>query len=409
MLWSAWGVPAFADDSPQALAVPRTGTPFLGSLASIDEDWTLTFDAGGVARRMPATELVYWGTLADGGCDALVLLDPSGWLPARLVVVREDRLMVESDLWQSVVLPRSMVRGMLLQVPTEPLERDKLARSVRAHRGVQDHFWLANGDEMPGRLLPSPADGQAPSMFGLDKLSVVLGREGDPTTIPVEGVLAVALAPADEKRATGRPGSRVYMGFRNGACLLVDRVSQTDHRMGLSLSPEMTLVADLTRIQPQIVMLQPAGPEVRYLSDGDPIDRAEVPFLDQSWPYGRDRNVFGGRLKTGGRIYLKGLGMHSTSRLVYDLRGGHRTFAAEIALDDLARGRGSVTFRVFVERDGKWASAFESPVVRGGDAPLPVRVDIRGASRIALVVDYADYGDVLDCADWLHARLIKAG
>ena len=99
--------------------------------------------------------------------------------------------------------------------------------------------------------------------------------------------------------------------------------------------------------------------------------------------------------------------MHSTSRLVYDLRDRFRMFAAEVALDDLSRGRGSVTYRVFLERDGAWAAAYESPIVRGGDAPLPVRVGVEGASRIALVVDYADFGDVLDRANWLNARLIE--
>ena len=154
-------------------------------------------------------------------------------------------------------------------------------------------------------------------------------------------------------------------------------------------------------------MIQPTGPRVQYVSDLDPIDQAEVPFLEKSWSYGRDCNVLGGRLLVAGRGYLKGLGMHSTSRLVYELPGGFRLFAAEIVLDDAANNRGSVTYRVFVEREGRWASAFASSVVRGGEPPLPIRVDLDGASRIALVVDYADYGDVLDRANWLYARLVK--
>jgi hypothetical protein len=60
-----------------------------------------------------------------------------------------------------------------------------------------------------------------------------------------------------------------------------------------------------------------------------------------------------------------------------------------------------VIFRVLV--DGQ--ERFASPTVRGGDAPLPVSVDIRGAKKLELVVDYADRGDVLDHADWLDARI----
>ena len=42
----------------------------------------------------------------------------------------------------------------------------------------------------------------------------------------------------------------------------------------------------------------------------------------------------------------------------------------------------------------------------GQGKPLPARVDIRGARRLALLVESADQGDVLDRANWLGARLV---
>ena len=104
--------------------------------------------------------------------------------------------------------------------------------------------------------------------------------------------------------------------------------------------------------------------------------------------------------------------MHSTSRLAYTLQGEYATFEADVAVDDAAAGQGSVVFRVFVEGpdpDGKlqWAAAYESPVRRGGDPPLPVKVDVARAQRLALIVEFADRGDILDHADWLDARLIR--
>ena len=38
---------------------------------------------------------------------------------------------------------------------------------------------------------------------------------------------------------------------------------------------------------------------------------------------------------------------------------------------------------------------------------MPVSVDIAGATKLELVVDYADRADVLDHADWLNARLVQ--
>ena len=39
--------------------------------------------------------------------------------------------------------------------------------------------------------------------------------------------------------------------------------------------------------------------------------------------------------------------------------------------------------------------------------PQAVSIDLSGAKRLDLVVDYGEAGDVLDHADWLGARLVK--
>jgi hypothetical protein len=81
-----------------------------------------------------------------------------------------------------------------------------------------------------------------------------------------------------------------------------------------------------------------------------------------------------------------------------------RRFAAEVAIDDAAIGRGSVVFRVLLLENGTWRSTYVSPVVRGGDVPLPISVELGNAEKIALEVGYADRGDERDYANWLDAR-----
>lgn len=98
--------------------------------------------------------------------------------------------------------------------------------------------------------------------------------------------------------------------------------------------------------------------------------------------------------------------MHSTSRLAYELAGEYQRFQAELALDDAAGRMGSVSFRVYVEKEG-WNAAYISPTVRGGDAPLAIDIDITGVRQMALIVDAADHGDQRDYANWLNARLLK--
>ena len=96
----------------------------------------------------------------------------------------------------------------------------------------------------------------------------------------------------------------------------------------------------------------------------------------------------GGQLRCGGRLYLKGLGVHSAARLSYKLDRPWSRFQAEVGIDDSTAGRGSVGFRIFVDGKLKYAS----PAVRGGMPPQAVSVDLAGAKQLDLVVDYGEGG-----------------
>jgi hypothetical protein len=67
-----------------------------------------------------------------------------------------------------------------------------------------------------------------------------------------------------------------------------------------------------------------------------------------------------------------------------------------------------VIFKLFqYDASGQWRSVWESPIVRGGDPPLPVSADIRDARALALIVEFADRGDVQDDANWLNPCLLR--
>lgn len=94
--------------------------------------------------------------------------------------------------------------------------------------------------------------------------------------------------------------------------------------------------------------------------------------------------------------------MYTAARISYAPPENSARFQAALGIDDGTEGLGSVRFRVFVDGDEKYAS----PTVRGLDEPLPVNVDVRGARRVDLVVDFADGADVQDLANWLDARFV---
>jgi hypothetical protein len=97
--------------------------------------------------------------------------------------------------------------------------------------------------------------------------------------------------------------------------------------------------------------------------------------------------------------------MHSASRITYRLDQKFHWFQSEIAIDQAADNRGSVIFRVFLQRDGEWTSTYTSQILRGTNRPLAIKVEVTQADAIALLVEFADRGDECDYANWINARL----
>lgn len=151
-----------------------------------------------------------------------------------------------------------------------------------------------------------------------------------------------------------------------------------------------------------VARLRVRSTRMAFLSDLDPVEVREEALVTYAGPWRRDRSVTGGPLTLGGRVYEKGLGVHSRCRLVYDLGGRYDVFAATIGIDAGAAGRGDCVFRV--EADGK--ERFKRRV-RGEDPPHVVRLAIPGARRLALEVTWGEDLDLADRADWCDARVLK--
>ena len=113
-------------------------------------------------------------------------------------------------------------------------------------------------------------------------------------------------------------------------------------------------------------------------------------------------------LKIGNRSFEHGLGTHANSEIALHLPPGAKTFHAFVGIDnnfDTQGQRGSVEFSV--EAGGQ--SRFHSAVLRGGQAPVPVQVDLpAGTTELILKVDTTPDGPSCDQADWAEARITLA-
>jgi hypothetical protein len=152
-----------------------------------------------------------------------------------------------------------------------------------------------------------------------------------------------------------------------------------------------------------------AGPP-KIVERSRPVTRINGVYLDALEPnsarldYGklqRNRSITETPLVIGTVRYLRGLGAHASSRIVYDLDGKYRRFQAWAGPD--AAGTPSITFEVRVDGKKVWASE----LMKKGAAARRVDVDVTGAKTLELLVGDGDDGISSDWADWADAQLLK--
>ncbi|WP_157731736.1 NPCBM/NEW2 domain-containing protein [Thermogutta terrifontis] len=369
------------------------------------EQGQLLFRAGDSLWKCPIEELVYWGELSDVQGPSCLFLQDGSALAGRLTAVTTDELgWVHPELGE-LRLPRVVCAGVVLKNPRDPTLKDRLMGTLLEEgEGVL----FLNGDQLAGELR---------NWAGGETLTVssVLGEQSFPLVnlralrFRKSGTTAVIPAAQSE--------TRVWIGLEDGSRILIRIDSRGDEKQhdaeagGSRPSPygdqvlRASLAGKIVTIPLKAVcFVQVLNKNIVYLSDLEPDRYLFVPFLEYVRPYYRDRNNRGGLLRVNRRVYIKGLGVYSASRLTYSLKKQFERFESELALDDLSQGAGSVVFRVLV--DGQSRSVVGP--VRGNENPRPIQVDVRGAERIDLVVEFSERADELDYADWLNARLIRS-
>lgn len=409
------GAPTRGAGQPAAEAwrprgVTRDGTWFDAALRGVSARGEIEW-ANPPGRAIPSAELVLWGGYRDRLGGAQLLLVDGSALVVELLRVDAEAVTIVSPLWAETRIPRDVVCAIVFHPPCDVDQRDRLSARAFATERTEPRLLLENGDELGGRL-PDEVP-PTPGAFRLTHLPWQAHEGGPVDRLSVDRVLAVLLAPSRPPDLTDRTGYTL-VGLRDGSQLAARSLrGGTDH-LEFELVAGPRLATSPTRsgadaLWSPVVSLQPLRQrDVVYLSDLDPISYRQIPFLETAWPYRRDRCASGGRLRHAGYVWAKGLGMHSAARLAYETQGAYREFQSEVALDDRAGRLGSVIFRVYVQGpEGPWRLAYESGLVRGGDGAIPVRVDIRDAQRVALLVDFADRADQADQADWLNARFTR--
>jgi hypothetical protein len=423
LLWAAIGLLALPAivlaETPRAFLA--TESPLAATLEGIDSDGNITFRVGDKLRVVPTRELAYWGRYRDVEAGPQMILADGSAIRADLLKLDDEALVIGDatglgrGLWDQSVLPRSALSAIVWQPPAGTADRDRLWQELKTEKTGEDKLLLVGGESLSGTLAAAPLAGPfvpegarpGPSNFLWHSRG-----QAEPLAIPASKVQAIRFANLLPGARPSRPA--LWIGLRDGSLVQASSVAAANDKLTIKLASGGELTTTLAGRSAEgatfwndVTWLQSSGGDVVWLSDQKTLGYKHIPFLSVDWPYENDKSVAGGRLRAAGAVFPKGLGMHATSRLAYDV-AGYLKFQAELSLDESAGRFGSVIFKVMLQgNDNAWHSAYESPILRGGDEPLPISVELKGAARAALIVESADRGDELDHANWLQARLIK--
>ena len=256
--------------------------------------------------------------------------------------------------------------------------------SVRARRGFDTTFGEIHRFERDG-LAFAVGGGEAVATRRYDQLAAIALRGGAPRE---------------------KPGT-CLLSTRAGDAIEVDWLALHDDALRIRLEGGSEIDLPLH----EVAAITPHDPATRFVSDLDPVSVDERSYFAENaeplYAFRRDGAVAGGPLRAAGRVYAKGLGVHSQSHLVFVVPAGAAALVGLVAIDDSVRDlpvRGDVAVHVSV--DGKELFGLDSLTTALGVKSLG-RIAVQPGQRVELRVDFGAGLDLGDRVDWLDLAFVR--
>ena len=136
------------------------------------------------------------------------------------------------------------------------------------------------------------------------------------------------------------------------------------------------------------------------------MDDMDLSLVIQGWGQAHAREAVTGKpMRLNGHEYRRGVGSHAAGAIYIELDGKAQRFHAEVGIDDAATEQGTVSVAVY---SGDRV-LFESGILRKGQAPTQIDVNVNGLHTLILAMDDAGDGPHNDHVDWADARFETGG
>lgn len=383
IIFVIWGL--FAGAEPGVTVTQLDGKTVLGrSLAVFGAEVTVTTSAG-TAAAVPLTDVLKIEFAGDEpptvkGTSFALAVDGSLWR-CRGATLQGRSATLELFVGSPVVLQAAQLSALAFDVGDDGLATwQRAARQPR----TADSLIVTKG---AGRI---ELEG-AVARIGPDEVGFVV--DGQEIAVRRERVAAVFFRNRPTETET--------------QATVVDRAGNRWSATRIRWSQAGVAVDAPTGVQRQIALdelrrVDFSPGKLAYLSDLEPTVAAHTPFFDVPWPYRKDSSFANRPLSVAGVVFSRGLCLHSKTVLEYDLSGQFRRFDATLGIDDSAGPFGDAPVRIFGDERLLWSAE-----VRAGQPALDVTLDVTGASRLRLEVDFGKLLDLGDHVVFGNARLVK--
>jgi NPCBM/NEW2 domain len=167
----------------------------------------------------------------------------------------------------------------------------------------------------------------------------------------------------------------------------------------------VTTVSDVTIDYPSlrdISKLDFSSGVLRYLSDIDPAKVDQTSDTGLVERYGRDRNLDNEPIRVEGIVHPKGLTVHTTATLVFDIEGEYKEFRTTLGMDETASPDSAVQIQI----EGDNRELFKG-VVRRKDKPRPLTLDVRNVKQLRIAVKPDGVLDLGNQITFVDAKVTK--
>ncbi len=384
---------------PMGLAAPLPVelTKLDGTTETVDwlgckNDGTIHIQMESTQHRLPWDDLLHLA-FHEGSINkepaalARFFLPTDGMFRGAVAAAGQDTVKAQTSFAGLLTIPFDKLAGIAIASATDYSQANAAFQKVLAARQVGSDVLITRSTDnvktLRGRLIELGPDGCAfefagrTRTLGIDKIFGVVFALGTETTSHAESTFELV----------------------DGSSFAATPIACADDHFEL----ETAFAGRLHIEAEQVLGVLVSSPRLEYISDLAIVNRRTEGMLHGDWPIQFDKSVAGGVLSIDGRIFRRGLGVHSLTKIDYDIDAAFETFVAVIGIDDEVRPRGDVVFQVL----GDDRVLFDSGSVNGHETGRHIRVDVKGVNKLTLLVEFGEGLDLADHADWANARLIR--